>query len=160
MLFYKKDYQGTKDFIFLQKINEDKLAKFIDFLELFVCLKCYDNATVGDHHSGVFLRWLMMIKGIDIKQLDKWTHDTNHGFLNGFLRAYFIFQLLDTSKLMSNTKAWRLRSNEYKTEDQLIMMSCIFNELKQFSSTFFNCVNVDISQKFIENEKYIKQYGG
>lgn len=101
MLFH--EYNAKKDdakhqFIHLQKANEEKLQKFIEFFE-YGCYKLswilnYGHNPVGgnNHTHGGVIDLLSRIR-IPKDIYEKWTTEPEHGFLHGFCTLYMAYCL-------------------------------------------------------------------
>ena len=129
----------TDEFIKLQVENELRLWKFLDFVEHVLCGACWRQRRIVEsdgvlnqqlyHHDGGFLK-LLSQQSISKQDFLNWFHDEKHGFIHGFLVAFYYYQLLkDKTKLHSGLSCHsfeKLKSDNY--ECSKILYSCLFHD--------------------------------
>lgn len=141
MLFIKEKSNKIEKFKTLQKLNEQKLAQFIEFFE-FACYKLswilnYNkNPVGGDNHThGGIVELLSKIK-IKKQACEKWISEVEHGFFHGFCTLYIAYCLHpDKDKLWKDLKWYERHIDRglprFNDADNLIV-SCLLHDIMRF----------------------------
>lgn len=126
-------FSGGK-FYRLQRINEERISEFLDYLELFTCRRCWSNQVEGPnktqpyHHHGVLSRWLTAARPVDEASVARWATDTQDGLLHGFLAAYFAYHGFGmAAPLFDETMEWWRPQGAYNLDLERVIMSCLFH---------------------------------
>lgn len=81
---------------------EDRLGRFLDFLELLSCKRCWrEKRGVGKpyHHHGGLLHLLSQPPLLDKIDFENWVTENEHGYSHGFVVAFLAFSLLSPEEL-------------------------------------------------------------
>jgi hypothetical protein len=127
----------SKNFLELQRKNEAKLSKFLEFFESALCKRCWADSHNSHcrpcHNHGGILELMGEMK-IDKNQFSDWVKEKSHGFLHGFMTLYFAYCLCDDKdKLWDSCFFYNEHSPNYpraKYGDKIIMSSIMHDFFK------------------------------
>lgn len=114
-------------FFELQLKNEEKFKNFLDFLNLFMCKRCWGELVeyeLPHHHNGAMYKLLSRSSKVDFELLEKWKLETEHGFLHGFLTCFFAFCFVNQDIVKRDFVT--LGHNVFDSE--VMFLSCIFHD--------------------------------
>lgn len=131
----------TSKFIMLQKANERKLERFIEFFEYaiykFSWILNYNKNPIGgnNHTHGGVIDLLSKIK-IPRQACEDWVIEAEHGFLHSFCVLYMAYCLHKNKKWLWNNLHWYERKIDrklprYTYADNLIV-SCLLHDIMRY----------------------------
>lgn len=140
-MLFTTNSNKTQKFKTLQKINEDKLAQFLEFFE-FACYKLswilnYNKNPVGgnNHTHGGVINLLSRIK-IQKQAGERWVTETEHGFAHGFCTLFIAYCLHpDKNELWNNLKQYERHIDRGKprfTHADNLIVSCLLHDIMRF----------------------------
>lgn len=108
--------------------NERRLKKFFDFLNLFVCKRCWSRKVEADnpqkpyHHHGALYQMMSRSDKIPYNLLEKWKIETEHGYFHGIMVLYFAWFFGDQSDTHVCQKGHQI------DESEVMVPSCLFHD--------------------------------
>ena len=151
-----KNLKRSPDFFDLQKEAEDNLSSFLCYMSLLNCKRCWRrrwhlknkvNWTAKYnrpwHHHGGLLHLLSNAKNITEEDVNLWSNDLGHGFLHGFVTAFWAFLFEDRDNLIQDSVRGFFKGRE-KAENYLsremypekLIIACLFHD-------YLKCKGID-----------------
>ena len=81
----------NSNFYELQRLNEERLSHFLDFVDLALCKRCWRERNKQGkpyHHHGGMLQ-ILEKANLDGSTIKAWAKDTTHGLCHGLMVAFF-----------------------------------------------------------------------